>query len=364
LTDIPLVDLKIQFERLAGEIEPAIRHVLGGMQLILGPELAVFEGEFGQFVGVPHCVGVGSGHDALAPALRACGLQPGDEVLVPAPSFVSSASAVVQAGGVPRFVDVAPETLLMDLASARPTLTDSTRAILPVHLYGQMVAMDMVLELAREEGLLVVEDASQAHGAAFFGRSAGAWGDAGCFSFYPGKNLGAYGEGGAVTTRDPEVAERVCLLRNQGSAAKYEHLEIGCNSRMHEIQAAILRIKLRHLADWNDARRRLAARYDEHLAPLPVTPVAAAQGTHARHLYVVRCNRRDEVGAALKRQGIGAGIHYPKALHQQPALARFASGPLPNAEAAAAEILSLPLYPELTTEQQDRVITALRAALT
>jgi dTDP-4-amino-4,6-dideoxygalactose transaminase len=363
LTDIPLVDLKIQYEGLVGEIEPAIRHVLGGMHLILGPELAAFEGEFGQFVGVPHCVGVGSGHDALVLALRACGLQPGDEVLVPALSFVSSTSAVVQAGGVPRFIDVDPATLLMDLPAARAAVTDKTRAVLPVHLYGQMVAMDEVMDLARESGLLVVEDAAQAHGAAFFGRSAGAWGAAGCFSFYPGKNLGAYGEGGAVTTRDPEVAEKVRQLRNQGSASKYEHVEIGCNSRMHELQAAILRIKLRRLAAWNDARRRLAARYDKLLAGLPVTPVAATQGVHARHLYAVRCDRRDEVVAALQQQGIGAGIHYPKALHQQPALATYASGPMPNAEAAAAEVLSLPMYPELTDEQQDRVVAALEAGL-
>lgn len=360
---IPLVDLKAQYATLAADLEPALRGVLGGMNLILGPELAAFEREFARYLGVPQVVGVGSGLDALVLALRATGLQPGDEVLVPALTFVATASAVVLAGGVPRFVDVSPDTLLMDLAAARAAITSRTRAIIPVHLYGQMVPMDMLMALAAEAGLTVIEDAAQAHGADYKGKKAGTWARAGCFSFYPGKNLGAYGEAGAIATEDERLAEKVRILRNQGAASKYEHVDIGVNSRMDELQAAILRIKLGRLEGWNERRRELASRYDELLADLPVRPVPVRHGTSARHLYVIRLGDRDRVFHELQRQGIGAGIHYPAPLHHQPALRRFATGPLPGAEAAAAEVLSLPPFPELSLEQQDRVVAALRDAL-
>ncbi len=353
---IPLVDLQAQYQQLAPEVEMALRDVLAGMNLILGPELGRFEEEFAVYLDAPSVVGVGSGLDALVLALRACGLQPGDEVLVPALTFVASATAVVLAGGVPRFVDVDPDTLLMDLADARLAITPRTRAIMPVHLYGQMVPMDAVLDLAGQTGLWVVEDAAQAHGATYQGRKAGTWGKAGCFSFYPAKNLGAYGEGGAVATADPEVAARIRVLRNQGSTSKYEHTEIGYNSRMDEMQAAILRIKLRRLDAWNEARRGLATAYDRALAGQGCKPVATVHGQSARHLYVVRVPDRDRLLGDLREAAIGAGVHYPVPLHLQPNLSKYAHRDRPVAEKAANEVLSLPLYPELRHDQQERVV--------
>ncbi|MBM3268778.1 MAG: DegT/DnrJ/EryC1/StrS family aminotransferase [Candidatus Sericytochromatia bacterium] len=358
---VPLVDLRAQYSLLAPEIDAALGSVLAGMNLVLGPELARFEAEFAAFLGVEHCVGVGSGLDALVLALRACGLEPGDEVIVPALTFVASAAAVVHAGGVPRFCDVDPMSLLIDPADAARVVTSRTRAIMPVHLFGHVAPMEAVLDLAGRRGLWVIEDAAQAHGASLGDRRAGTFGRAGCFSFYPGKNLGAYGEAGAVVTESPEVADRVRVLRNQGSRSKHEHEFVGYNSRLDELQAAVLRIKLRRLDDWNARRRELAARYDDLLADVP--RVVSVRGTSARHLYVVRVPRRDAIAAALQSRGVGAGIHYPVPLHRQPALVAYRDRPLPVAEEAAAQVLSLPLFPEMTPPQQDHVVATLRAAL-
>jgi len=359
---IPLVDLRAQYRRLSSAMLEAVAEGLGACDFILGKAVAQFEEEFAAYCGAKHAVGVGSGTDALHLALRAIDLEPGDEVIVPAFTFYATGLAVELAGGVPVLVDVDPRTALIDPAQVEEAITGRTRAIIPVHLYGQCAPMEEIREIAQRHGLIVIEDAAQAHGASRHGVRAGALGDIACFSFYPGKNLGAYGDGGAVVTNDPAIAAAIASLRNLGSIEKYQHDRIGLNSRLDTLQARVLRVKLPLLDEWNESRRALAARYDGQLRAAPgFTPVETEDGNvSVHHLYVVRTASRDEHLKRLLAAGIGAGIHYPRAMHQHEAFAHqpFRWRSFPGAETLAREVLSLPIYPELTLAQQDRVIEA------
>ncbi|MBI4704093.1 MAG: DegT/DnrJ/EryC1/StrS family aminotransferase [Deltaproteobacteria bacterium] len=347
-------------------LERAIARVLGRASFILGEEVEAFEQAFASSCGAAHCVGVGNGTDALTLALQAVGVGVGDEVITTPLTFIATAEAISAVGARPVFVDVRVDTLLLDPARIEAALTARTRAIVPVHLYGQIVDMDPLLDLARSRGLAVVEDAAQAHGAVYRGRSAGSLGHVAAFSFYPGKNLGAYGDAGAVVTGDPDLARFVRQARDHGRTTKYEHEFVGRNSRLDGLQAAVLAVKLRHLPRWNERRRELAAAYDHALADVPaLRPVARADyGLSACHLYVVRAARRDGLLASLRAAGIGAGVHYPVALHRQKAYASLGLGPgaLPVAEAASREVLSLPLYPELPWEDVGAIAAELGRA--
>ena len=361
---VPLVDLKAQYSSISDEIHAAINNVLQRGDFILGKDLELFEQEFASFCGVGSVVGCASGTDALNLAVHALGIGAGDEVIVPAMTFIATALGVSQAGARPVFVDVEPETALLDPAKIEAAITPRTKAILPVHLYGQCADMGPILEIARKHGLKVIEDAAQAHGATYGDRKAGAIADVSCFSFYPGKNLGAYGDGGAVATNDPALAERLRLLRNWGSRRKYYHEEIGLNSRLDTMQAAILRVKLRRLAEWNAARRRHAAAYDAALAGIPGITFTRTSPGSVHHLYVIRHDRRDEMLEKLQAAGIGAGIHYPFAVHELTAYRSLGweSGVFPVAEDWARRCLSLPIYAELPEDTPARAAAVLASA--
>jgi dTDP-4-amino-4,6-dideoxygalactose transaminase len=359
------VDLKAQRHTISGEIEAAIARVVARCDFILGEEVSLFESEFAKYCGVPYATGVASGTDALYLACRALDIGAGDEVIVPAATFASTAFAVSLTGARPVIVDVRETDALIDPEKIECAITSRTRAIIPVHLYGQCADMAAICAIAREHSLIVIEDAAQAHGAVYAGKRAGSLGDIGCFSFYPGKNLGAYGDGGLVTTARRNIAERVQLLRNCGSREKYHHEKVGLNSRLDTLQAAILRAKLAHLEDWNAARRRIAARYDEALRGMSEIRCTAHTSGSVHHLYVIRLAGRDNVLHALNDRGIGAGIHYPFALHELDAYASlgYRAGAFPVAENWARRCLSLPIYPELTVAQVDFCVAALEAAL-
>lgn len=367
MSQVPLVDLKAQLPEIMDEVHAGWARVLDRTAFVLGPDVREFEEAFARLCGVAHCLGVGSGTDALDIALRALDVGPGDEVIVPANTFIASALAIVRVGATPVIVDSDPVFHLIDPTKIEDAITERTKAIMPVHLYGQIAPMAPIAEIAARRGLAVVEDAAQSQGATQGGRPAGSFGAISATSFYPGKNLGAFGDGGAVMTDDDTLAARVSSLRNWGSDVKYHHPEKGFNSRLDTLQAVVLNAKLSRLPAWNEARRAAARRYDALLAGLDgVTPPATLEGNeHIWHLYVVRVPRRDEVLAALHAAGIGAGIHYPVPMHLQGALSDLGlgEGAFPVAEAAAKEILSLPMYPEITAEQQERVVAALRAAL-
>jgi dTDP-4-amino-4,6-dideoxygalactose transaminase len=370
LAPVPLVDLQGQYLSIREEIDAAIAGVIARSAFILGPEVAAFEAEFAAFCGAGHCVACANGTDALSLALEGVGVRPGDEVITTAHTFLATAEAISGLGAVPVFADVDPGTLLLDPAAVERAVTPRTRAVVPVHLYGQAVDPEPFLALARRHGLKLVEDAAQAHGARSGGRPAGSWGDAATFSFYPGKNLGAYGDAGAVTTSDPGIAAWLRQARDHGRSSKYEHDFAARSSRMDGIQGAVLRVKLRHLAEWNQTRRELAARYDRLLADLPgVRRVAVAPGGEpVWHLYVVRVSdrERDRVLAGLKARGIQAGVHYPVPLHRQRAYAHLGlgEGSLPATERAAREVLSLPLYAPMDPALVDRCSAALAEVLT
>lgn len=360
---IPLVDLGLQTAQIATEVDAGFARVIARSGFILGEEVATFEAAFADFCRVPHCIGVGSGTDALEFALRALGIGPGAEVIVPANSFVASAVAVVRAGAVPVLVDVDRSSLLIDVAAVAARIGPATAAVMPVHLYGQMAPMGPLLDLAADAGIAVVEDAAQAHGATQNGRPAGSLGAAAATSFFPGKNLGAFGDGGAVLTASADVAAKVAALRNYGSTVKYDHPEVGFNSRLDTLQAVVLTAKLARLAGWNEERRKAAARYDELLEGVPDVerPVVVDGNEHVWHLYVVRVAQRDEVLKRMHAADIGAGIHYPVPIHLQGAFRDLGhhAGDLPVAEAAAASILSLPLFPGITADQQEQVVDVL-----
>ncbi len=364
---IPLVDLKAQHAQIAGEVGEGIARVCETTSFIGGPEVQQFEERFAAFSGIEHCAGVANGTDALELALRAAGIGPGDEVIVPANTFIATALAVVRAGAQPVFVDCDPLYHLIDVAQVRHCISPRTRAIIPVHLYGQMASMRELVELASAHGLILIEDAAQAQGARQDGIGAGGFGIAAGTSFYPGKNLGGYGDAGGVLTNSDELIRKVRALRNYGSEVKYHHPEPGFNSRLDTLQAVVLLAKLPHLAAWNEARRRAAARYDALLADVPeiVLPVTRPGNEHIFHLYVVRVPRRDEVLRTLHAANIGAGVHYPVPIHLQGAFRHlgYRVGDFPATEAAAAEILSLPIFAEITVEQQERVVDELRKAV-
>jgi dTDP-4-amino-4,6-dideoxygalactose transaminase len=360
---IPLVDLKAQYRDICAEIDPAIRAVFERGEFILGEEVRAFEGEFARYLGAEQAVGVASGTAALHLALAALGVGPGDEVITTAHTFVATAEAICHTGATPVFADIDPVRYTLDPAAVRSKITARTRAVIPVHLYGQPAAMAPLLELARAHGLFVVEDAAQAHGAMCEGRGCGTLGDLACFSFYPGKNLGAYGDAGAVSGRDLAALARVRSLRDHGRSSKYRHETVGFGERLDAVQAAVLRVKLRHLDGWTAARRSHAARYRQLLAGLPIQlPQEAAGVQHVYHLYVIRTERRDPLLASLKARGIEAGVHYPLPVHLQPAFQYLGGlkGQLPETERAAAEVLSLPLYPELEDAQLRHVTETIR----
>jgi dTDP-4-amino-4,6-dideoxygalactose transaminase len=372
MSRIPLVDLKAAHAEVAEEVEAGFKRILAETAFVGGAEVTAFEEEYAAFNGVPHCVGVANGTDALELALRSIGVGAGSQVILPANTFIATAGAVARTGARPVLVDCDPDTHLIDVDAALAAVTPATSALLPVHLYGQLAPVERLaagIAGIAGTGVRLVEDAAQCQGATRHGAPAGAAGVA-ATSFYPGKNLGAYGDAGAVVTVDSELAATVRMLANHGGVRKYEHKMMGFNSRLDGLQAVVLRAKLARLAAWNAARRAAAARYDELLDGLDVVrPVTLDGNEHVWHLYVVRIpgepGRRDRVLARLNAAGIGAGIHYPTPVHLTPAFAHLGYGPgsFPHAEAAAGEILSLPLYPQITPAQQEAVVRELAAAL-
>jgi dTDP-4-amino-4,6-dideoxygalactose transaminase len=364
---IPLVDLQAAHADVADEIHAGFERVLASGGFIKGPEVAAFEREFAGFSGAAHCVGVGNGTDAIELALRAAGVGAGAEVVLPANTFVATAEAVVRAGARPVLADVDPDYLLLDPAAAARVTGPGTAALLPVHLYGQLAPMKALADIAAGRDIAIIEDAAQSHGAAQGGSPAGGFGLAAAVSFYPGKNLGGYGDAGAVLTNSAEVDRAVRLLGDHGSEQKYIHSTLGFNSRMDALQAVVLRAKLRRLAGWNEMRREAAERYHQLLAGLDdvVLPRTAPDNVHAWHLYVIQVPRRDHVLEVLKGLGIQAGIHYPVPVHLQPSFRDLGYGPgdFPVTEAAASRILSLPLYPHISQAQQQAVTDGLRLAL-
>ena len=363
---IPLADLKAQYRALKPDIDAAISVVLEHAQFALGPAVESFERDFAAYCGAAEAVGVNSGTSALHIALLAAGVGPGDEVITVPFTFVATVAAIEYAGARPVLVDIDPDYYTMDPSGLEQAITPRTRAVVPVHLFGQPADMDPIGEMARRHRLAVIEDASQAPGADDKGRRTGSIGDIGCFSFYPGKNLGAYGEGGAAVTSHPQYAETMRLLRNWGEKTRYEHLIRGFNYRMDGIQGAILGVKLRHLDRWTEARRRLAAMYGRLLTGSAArTPRERPGVRHVYHVYAVRLQRRDEWRARLHEMGVQTGVHYPVPVHLQPAYRNlgYQEGDFPVAEEIAREVLSLPLFPEMTDAQVEEVSTVLRAGL-
>lgn len=363
--NIPMMELAAESDLLAPEIVPAVQGVLASGQYIEGPNVRAFEQEVARYLGVRHAIGVASGTDALMLALRACGIGPGDEVITTSFSFIATASAIAMTGATPVFVDIDPLTFNLDPAGVEAAITARTRAVLPVHLYGQAADLQPLAALCDRHGLRLIEDCAQAMGAEYRGRKLGAWGHAACLSFYPTKTLGGCGDGGMVVTDDEALAARVRMLANHGSRTRYRHELLGYNSRLDELQAAILRVKLRHLDEFNRRRRDHARRYHEALANLPLQlPREAGTGTHVYSLYTIACDDREHLRAALTAQGISCAVHYPLALHRQPLWgAAYANVRLPHAERAAQRVLSLPLSPLARAEQIDAVARAVAAAV-
>jgi dTDP-4-amino-4,6-dideoxygalactose transaminase len=361
---VPLVDLRVQYQALKPEILAAVADVFEGMQLFLGPNVRAFEEEFAAYCQAQQAIGVGSGTDALILSLRAADVGPGDEVITVSHTFFADTEAIALVGATPVFVDVEPDTWNLDPSKLEAAITPRTKAIIPVHLCGQPADMTPIMEIARRHKLFVLEDACQAHGAEYQGRRVGAIGDAAVFSFYCSKNLGGFGEGGMVTTNDAGLTARIRRLRDHGSDRRYEHAEIGTNARLDEVQAAILRVKLRHLDGWNAGRQANAAAYGELLAGTGLAlPTVRPDRTHVYHLYVVQGPRRDALKDYLGERGISTGVHYPIPGHLQPAAQPWTKGPgsLPVTEGLAERVLSLPMYPELSREQVAYVADAVRA---
>ncbi|MEM7531185.1 MAG: DegT/DnrJ/EryC1/StrS family aminotransferase [Chloroflexota bacterium] len=366
---IPLVDLKAQYQAIQADIDEAIQRVITNTSFIMGSEVSDFEAAFAEFCGAKHCVGIASGTAALQLVLLALKIGEGDEVITASHTFIAAAEAISNVGAKPVFVEIDPHTYTLDPQAFEAAITPATKAVIPVHIYGQPAAMSEINRIAKAHHIWVVEDAAQAHGATWHdsvvgSRTAGNLADVACFSFYPGKNLGAYGDAGAVTTNNDEIAAQVASLRNHGRTSKYLHDQVGFGERIDALQAAILGAKMPYLADWTATRQRLAARYTELLADCDVvTPVVDPAAQSAWHLYVIRTPHRDEMLADLKSKGIGAGIHYPVPLHLQPAYndLGYTRGELPITETVADTCLSLPIYPEMSETQQDAVVEAVKA---
>ncbi|HKW55832.1 MAG TPA: DegT/DnrJ/EryC1/StrS family aminotransferase [Candidatus Acidoferrum sp.] len=368
LQPIPQLDLAAQYNAIGGEIRSAIENVLASHQFILGREGAALESEIAHLCGVAHGIGVASGTDALILALRACGVQAGDEVVLPPFTFVATGSAVSAIGATPIFADIHPGTYNLDPFDLARRVTPKTKAIIAVHLYGLSADMDPILEIARSKNLRVIEDNAQSIGATYKGRPTGSLGDAACLSFYPTKNLGAYGDAGMVVTNSPEIAARLRTLRNHGQSVKYVSNEPGWNSRLDEIQAAVLRVKLRHLSDWQRARQAHAAAYSQLLLGLPgvAPPLVPENCQHVFHQYTIRVEQRDALHHALAARHIGSTVYYPVPLHLQPLYKSLGhkAGDFPHAEHAVQEVISLPMYPELGSEQIARVAEAVAEFVT
>jgi dTDP-4-amino-4,6-dideoxygalactose transaminase len=368
-SQIPLVDLRAAYRAHRDEFEAAVRGCVEGSYFIGGPDHKAFAAEFAEFCGGGHVALCANGTDAIYLALMAI-LGPGDktgEIITVSHTFIGSAEPITLAGYRPVFVDVDSDSCVMDVSELERAITPKTKAIIPVHLYGQMAPMDRIMALARQHGLPVIEDAAQAHGAKWKGRGPGAWGTAACFSFYPGKNLGAWGDGGAVFTQDKDLAAKISMRANHGRMAKYEHSFEGVNSRLDGLQAAVLRVKLKYLADGNKARRQIAWTYDELLKGCPQIqrPFVRADAEHVFHLYVIQTDHRDEILKKMNAAGVDAGVHYPVPLHEQPAYAYLGLAPeiLPITHRMAKRVLSLPIFPELTTQQAETVVRTLKEAL-
>lgn len=366
MTTIPILDLKAQYQSIKGEVDAAVLDVMASGHFVLGPNVKALEAEVAEYVGCRYGIGVASGTDALRLSLAALDIGPGDEVITTPFTFVATANTISHSGARPVFVDIDPRTFNIVPAQIEAAITGRTKAIVPVHLYGQPAEMDAIMKIARQHNLYVIEDCAQAIGAEEDGRRVGSFGDVACFSFYPTKNLGAYGDGGMVTTNNSEIAERVDVLRRQGGKTKYYHEVLGFNSRLDEMQAALLRVKLRHLDDWQAGRRRVAGRYGELLSELDVaTPFVRSNVTHVYHQYTIRVPRRDELHQFLQQRGIGSMIYYPLPLHLQALYHElgYTESSLPVSEGAGHEVLSLPMYPELTEEQTRAVAGAIRGFL-
>jgi len=351
---VPLLDLTAQFRSIEPEIREAMDRVVTSGRFIQGPEVVEFEKEVGAYCRVPHAIACASGTDALILAMRALGVGPGDEVVTPAYSFLASASAIALVGGKPVFVDIEPDTYNIDLAKLEAALTPRTKAVIVVHLFGQCANLDTVKTICERRGVPLVEDAAQAIGAEWNGKRAGSVGDIGCFSFFPSKNLGAFGDGGLVVSTRADLGDKLRLLREHGARPKYNHIELGMNSRLDALQAAILRVKLRHLENWTEGRRRNADLYRERLAGAAVgLPVARPEARHIYNQFVIRSTKREELRAHLAAAGVGTEIYYPKPMHTQPCFASLGhtEGDFPVSEAASRETLAVPIYPELTKDQ-------------
>jgi dTDP-4-amino-4,6-dideoxygalactose transaminase len=360
---IPFVDLKAQYRSIKPEVDAAIQGILDSCQFTLGSEVAAFEQEFADYCQTKLGIGVNTGTSALHLALLAAGVGRGDEVITVPFTFVATVSAIDYTGAKPVFVDIDPQTFTMDVTQLEAAITRKTKAIIPVHLYGQCADMDPILGIAKRHGLVVIEDACQAHGAEYKGRRAGSMGDMGCFSFYPGKNLGAYGEAGMVTTDNAEFARTIRMLRDWGAEKKYHHVLKGYNFRMEGLQGAVLRVKLRYLEGWTEGRRTAAAHYDRLLAGSGVpTPTALPHNRHVYHIYAIRTANRQAWQETLLAQGVQSGIHYPTPVHLLPAFADLGhvAGQFPRSEQAANEELSLPMFPELTESQCEEVAAAIQ----
>ena len=364
---VPFLDLKSHHASLSDEFNRVIRKVIDSSALAGGPFVEKFEQEFASYCDCQHAIGVGSGTEALWLSLLAGGVGPGDEVITVPNTFMATAEAITYCGARPVFVDVDERTYTMDPAGLEEVVSSRTKAIIPVHLFGQPADMDPILEFAREHDIIVIEDAAQAHGAKYKGRNVGTLGDAGCFSFYPGKNLGALGEAGAVVTNSLELQEKIRILRDHGQIRKYRHTAIGWNCRMDGIQAALLSVKLQHLDSWNSARRARALQYNQEFAELNdlITPLEAPYARHVYHIYAIRVQERDEVMWFLNEKGIQCGVHYPVPVHLQPAYRSlgYKKGDLPVSEQTALEFISLPIFPELTETQVNTVTLSLKEAM-
>ncbi|HEU4711494.1 MAG TPA: DegT/DnrJ/EryC1/StrS family aminotransferase [Pyrinomonadaceae bacterium] len=362
--NIPLVGLFDQYQTIKSEVDAAIENIITKSAFVGGEEVRNFEKEFAAYCEAKACVGVGNGTDALYLTLRALGIGAGDEVITVAHTFIATSEAVSMTGATPIFIDVLDDTMLMNPSLIEAAITPRTKAIIPVHLYGQSCDMDAIMEIARKHGLKVVEDAAQAHGGRWRGQRVGSIGDAATFSFYPGKNLGAFGDGGAVVSQDEGLIERIRMLANHGRLEKYTHKMEGVNSRLDGLQAAILRVKLRHLDEWNARRRQIADAYMDVLTEHGIRlPVVHENAEPVWHLFVIRVGERERLASLLKEDGIATGIHYPVPLHQQPAYEdRGSAYSLPATERAAQEVLSLPMYPELSQEQIEHICNAVAAA--
>jgi dTDP-4-amino-4,6-dideoxygalactose transaminase len=363
---IPFVDLKAQYLSIKDEIDSAVLNVLESTQFVLGKEVVELEKEFATYCSAEHGIAVNTGTSALHIAMLTAGIGPGDEVITVPFTFVATVAAIVYTGATPVFVDIDPVSYTIDVTKIESAITERTKAILPVHLYGQPADMEPILEIAQRHGLTVIEDAAQAHGAEYKGQRVGSIGDIGCFSFYPGKNLGAYGEGGMAVTNNPEYANTMRMLRDWGQEHRYHHVLKGYNYRMDGIQGAILRVKLRYIEAWTEARRTHAAQYDALLAESNLkTPTAMPYSRHVYHVYAVRTSDRTTLQQKLGEQGIQTGIHYPIPVHLQPAYADlgYKLGDFPHSEAASREVLSLPMYPELASSAIDEIAATVLASI-